>query len=141
MGAPDFKLANALLTEFRRPDIERGPRGEVTMMLMVTIASDMTTKLGEPFLVTDFMKSLFGGSSTDPEVNDFMQALPSPIHPKIRRKYRASPFSKTFANTKMYFNHFIKIADYRVINHDYLWRMILRGAAVMCANNQEDPRI
>lgn len=60
MKSPDFKPA--LLTEFRRPDIERGPRGEPTMMLMVIIASDNIAKLGEPFLVTDFMRGLFGGS-------------------------------------------------------------------------------
>jgi hypothetical protein len=132
----DFRPATALLTEFRQPDIERGPRGEAIMMFMVTIASDMTAELGKPFLVTDFMKSLFGKPSIDPEVDDFMQALPSAIHPKVRSKYRASPFNKTFANSKMYFNHFVQVADYQVVSRDYLWRMILRGAAVICANNR-----
>ncbi|KIM81083.1 hypothetical protein PILCRDRAFT_9111 [Piloderma croceum F 1598] len=110
MKRPDFKPANALLTEFRQPEIERGPRGEVTMMLMVIIASDMIAKPGEPFLVTDFMSALFGAPSTAPD--------------------------KTFADAKMYFNHFMKVADYQVINHDYLWHMILRGVVIVCANNQ-----
>ena len=34
----------------------------------------------------------------------------------------------------MYFNHFVKVAVYQVINGDYLWRMILRGAAILCTN-------
>jgi hypothetical protein len=74
--------------------------------------------------------------STDPDVNDFTRALPSAIHPEARKKYKRSPFKKTFADAKMYFNHFVKVADYQVINRDYLWRMILRGAAIVCANNQ-----
>ena len=136
MKRPDFKPANALLTEFRRPDIERGPRGEVIMMLMVIVASDMIAEPGEPFLVTDFLKGLFGAPSTDPEVDDFTRALPSAIHPEARKKYKRSCFNKTFADAKMYFNHFLKVVDYQVINRDYLWRMILRGAAIVCANNQ-----
>ena len=106
------------------------------MTLMVTLASDMIAKLGEPFLVIDFMKQLFGAPSTAPEVDDFMQALPSAIHPKVRSTYGGKRFHETFANAKMHFNHFVKVADYKVINRDYLWRMILRGAAVLCANNQ-----
>ena len=106
------------------------------MMLMVTIASDKIAKLEEPFLVVDFMRDLFGAPSTDPDVDNFMQAFLSAIYPKARKKYKRSPFNKTFANAKMYFNHFVKVADYQVINHDYLWCMILCGAATMCANNQ-----
>src|SRR6266576_1192304 len=43
---------------------------------------------------------------------------------------------KTLADSKIYFNHFIKIDDPRVVNRKYLWMLIARGAAVLCANNQ-----
>src|SRR6266576_4377445 len=43
---------------------------------------------------------------------------------------------KTLADSKIYFNHFIKIHDPRVVNRKYLWMLIARGAAILCANNQ-----
>ena len=45
-------------------------------------------------------------------------------------------FKETSADSKIYFNHFIKIHDPRVVNRKYLWMLIARGAAVFCANNQ-----
>jgi len=45
-------------------------------------------------------------------------------------------FRSTFQDSKVYFNHFIKIDDPRVIHRDSLWRLIAQGAAVMCANGQ-----
>jgi hypothetical protein len=83
---------------------------------MVTLTSDTIAKLGGPFLVIDFMKSLFGA----PEVDNIMQALLSAIHPKVRLRYGGKCFHKTFANAKMHFNHFVKVADYKVINCNYL---------------------
>ena len=37
----------------------------------------------------------------------------------------------------MYFNHFIKLRDRRVIKREYLWRLIVRGAAGICVDCQD----
>ena len=36
----------------------------------------------------------------------------------------------------IYFNHFIKLHDHKVINRKYLWRLIAHGAAEICADFQ-----
>ena len=46
------------------------------------------------------------------------------------------PFFEVFAASKMYFNHFIKVHDFRVINRAFLWLLIARGAAVLFADGQ-----
>ena len=45
-------------------------------------------------------------------------------------------FKQVFKDSCIYFSHFIKVHEYKVINRKYLTAMIVRGAAVLCANCQ-----
>src|ERR1700733_3682448 len=45
-------------------------------------------------------------------------------------------FRNVFKDAKTYFNHFIKIDDPNVIRRDFLWKLIARGAVVLCAISQ-----
>ena len=42
----------------------------------------------------------------------------------------------TFKNSKVYFNHFLKVHEQTLIGTKYLMGLMARGAAVLCANNQ-----
>ena len=42
----------------------------------------------------------------------------------------------TFKNSCIWFNHFIKVDDFNMINVAFLWTLVARGAAVLCSNNQ-----
>jgi hypothetical protein len=46
------------------------------------------------------------------------------------------PFSTHFADSKFYFNHWIKVHQSALLNVKYLLSLLCRGAAVQCANSQ-----
>ncbi|TDL24869.1 hypothetical protein BD410DRAFT_65329 [Rickenella mellea] len=132
-----FKPVSALLTEFRRPDVKRGPRGETVVMLMATLASDAAAKKDEAIPLVDFLEQLFAlpvGQST--HIDNFKEALPSVIHPNSQEKYHNIPLHSAFKDARLNFNHFVKVNDFKTINQKFLWRLIARGAAVLCANCQ-----
>ena len=45
-------------------------------------------------------------------------------------------FEDTFCNSRIYFNHFIKLRNPEAINRNFLWRLIARGAGAQCADYQ-----
>ena len=42
------------------------------------------------------------------------------------------------ADARVWFNHFIKVHDFDMVNQQYLWRLICREAALICVNNHRD---
>ena len=48
----------------------------------------------------------------------------------------AIDLASAFGDAYIYFNHFIKVYDFQMVSRKCLWRLICRGAAVICANNQ-----
>jgi hypothetical protein len=82
------------------------------------------------FSVHEFFKHLLNGG-------DYAQLLEA--KPSRRRNMESigeASFRETFSESRIYFNHFIKIHDPRVVNRKYLWMLIARGAAILCVNNQ-----
>ncbi|KAI0300393.1 hypothetical protein BC826DRAFT_878002, partial [Russula brevipes] len=77
---------------------------------------------------------------------EFIDALvPPKSRPGVRRRephycsaghLPEKSFESAFTNAHIYFNHFIKVHDFKMVQREYLWRLICRGAAVICANNQ-----
>jgi hypothetical protein len=135
MKCNKFDPVSALADEFRRPDVEKGPRGEALMKLLLALVSDMLIPGDEPqaWWVVDFLDKLIVSSSSFNVCN----ATPSCVHPRNKGRINSkTKFQEAFKHAKMYFNHWIKLSDSQLVNRDYLWRMILRGAAVECANNQ-----
>ena len=56
--------------------------------------------------------------------------------PTLRRKGDDRPFSETFKDYAMWFNHIIRVEDNRMIKMEFLWWFITRGAMIVCAQNQ-----
>jgi hypothetical protein len=66
-----------------------------------------------------------------PEDADFRKSIPA-----CSRPGENIALSEQFSESKVWFNHFVKVEDYSVLNREFLWRFVLRGAAILCANNQ-----
>jgi len=113
--------------------IDRGRRGELVAPLLIMHAYDkareslrrFNTKRWVP--VIWFMKTLLPKS----EYNTFCKSLPT-----VWQENEEKPFEETFKDYGMWFNHVIKIEDKKMNSADYLWRFVMRGAMILCANNQ-----
>ncbi|KAI0313065.1 hypothetical protein OF83DRAFT_1066111, partial [Amylostereum chailletii] len=78
--------------------------------------------------VTDFLVALLKA--------DVLGQLPA-RYAEHRAEDRDRPLRDTFQEGHIWFNHFVKADDLDVFNDtDYLARLIVRGAAVICPNNQ-----
>ncbi|TFK53301.1 hypothetical protein OE88DRAFT_1724200 [Heliocybe sulcata] len=111
--------------------VQRGQRGELVAMLLLMQARD---KLAYRDLAPTRVFSVI----------EFLHALlPDSVHhqlgqllPAVSRENESKAFSETFKDARMAFNHFIKVADFKVLNVEYLWRLVVRGAAVLCSDGQ-----
>ena len=143
----------ALLTHIDGSYLDAGGRGEVVAALLILLARDKaiqdrkapqsdSTQL--PAMSLDDFKR--DGDSRIVTVLEFVDALvPTGSRPFVRGR-KPSHYSKghssstvlekAFGDSFIYFNHFIKVYDFKMINRKYLWRLICRGAAVVCASNQ-----
>lgn len=78
-------------------------------------------------------------------VIDFLKALlPESCHEQLKNhipyecltpEASTKTLEETFEHAHIYFNHFIKVRDYKVVGEEFLWHYIVRGAAIICANN------
>ena len=110
--------------------IDRGRRGELVAELIVMQARDTAALASENRWVSvcDFIRALLPTSSYD--------SLQS-SRPIFWRKEEDRPFTTTFENYAMWFNHVIRVEDRRLINSKFLWEFITRGAMISCSHNQE----
>ena len=146
----------ALLSHITNSYLSPGDRGEVIAALLLLLARDgaiQARKAGDP--------TPGGGSPTDISedykydgvtkgrivtVLEFTDALVPPESRSFVRKRKPSACSpdypsstdlaSAFDNAHIYFNHFIRVNNYKVVNRKFLWCLICRGAAVICATNQ-----
>jgi hypothetical protein len=128
-------------------------RGEVVAALLILLARDKaiqdrkapqsdSTQL--PAMSLDDFKH--DGDSRIVTVLEFVDALvPTGSRPFVRgckpshysKGHSSSTvLEKAFGDSFIYFNHFIKVYDFKMINRKYLWRLICHGAAIVCASNQ-----
>ena len=124
MMYPDrtFKAAETLQSCLEGYSIHKGDRGELLVMLLFTLARDRA--IGDP--------DEFGRPRSKRRwcsVPDFMKAL-----------FKSNPYSDAslghLANSKIFFNHWVKVHQYAMVNVKYLAQLMRRGAAVLCATNQ-----
>lgn len=126
-----FDLPRALLRELEGPGLDKGHRGELICLVLLLIARDVAVQ-GKGSAVTEvvlFIQKLLA-SKWSPLI---LNSTPARCRTTAEGQRR---FLDVFATSKMYFNHFIKIHDFKVINRAFLWLLIARGAAVLCADNQ-----
>ena len=121
-----FNLPGSLLHELQAPGLDKGDRGELICLVLLLLACD---KAGSRvFSVQTFFENLLNR-------DDYVELFEA--KPSRQRDVDDEPtFREAFSESKIYFNHFVKIHDPGVVNRKYLWMLIARGAAILCANNQ-----
>ena len=132
MSQNDFNAPKALKEVMSGFSVNKGDRGEFAVMLLFTLARDAAVRIRRAasaehprvIPVVDFLTSLFINHET------IISALPS-MGGESMLKLEAA-----FANSRIHFNHFIKVHQHAVINRKYLLWLLSRGAAVLCGNSQ-----
>ncbi|KAF8714726.1 hypothetical protein AX14_012689 [Amanita brunnescens Koide BX004] len=118
-----FNAAEMLTNCLNGYAIHKGDRGELLVMLLFTLARDRAVghpdKYGRPknrwCSVLDFMGALFQFGR----------------HPSSDASLK-----ELFADSKIFFNHWVKVHQYTIVNVQYLMHLMRRGAALLCATNQ-----
>jgi hypothetical protein len=131
----DYNAPQALLDALRTSGMDKGDRGELIAMLLLILGYDKarakleTLNAPRPAIpLLDFLEGLLNGNTMD----DVRNALPTHA-----RDDHISTLGEAFKDSKVYFNHFIKVHDCEVINQRFLAGYMMRGAAFVCATNQE----
>jgi len=129
MKSPAFDLPRSLLSELEQSGLSKGDRGELIGMTLCLMGHDAAAKKldSQVIPVCDFIRELLVPSA-------------HVLHSKPVQATTSSQADKTFKDTfcksNIFFSHFVKFRDHRVINRKYLWRLIARGAAGLCADYQ-----
>ncbi|KAM6499175.1 hypothetical protein JOM56_004683 [Amanita muscaria] len=119
------KAAEMLTSCLNGYSIHKGDRGELLVMLLFTLARDRA--VGQP---DEYGRPDSGQRWCS--VPKFMNALfEFERHPPGGASLEAS-----FAKSKIFFNHWVKVHQYTVVDVQYLAQLMRRGAALLCATNQ-----
>jgi hypothetical protein len=131
MRSPAFDLPRFLLAELEHPGLDKGNRGELIVMTLCLEARDAAaTRLQNRIIpVNDFIRELIAPAAHDEVLRS------KPIRSRTSNEADKT-LEDTFRNSHMYFNHFVKFRNRKVINRAYLWGLIIRGAAGICADFQ-----
>jgi hypothetical protein len=128
-----FKPVDAprvLLQEWESGGLSKGDRGEMVAALIFLLARDRASKKCDKRYIS--VPKFFEELVRPPYAQAIMESYPSKWHNDEENK----TFAETFGESYVWFNHFIKVEDFAVIERKYLWGFIVRGCAVICADNQ-----
>ncbi|KAF9218832.1 hypothetical protein BS17DRAFT_761849 [Gyrodon lividus] len=147
MQNPQFNPPVALMEVLHKFSVCKGDRGELLVLLLFTMARDAAVGpadlLGRPIggartcLLTRLLHSLFYPPALS-NGGDHVDVLKSPgHHVEPTRTVQFNELLETvFANSVVYFNHFIKIHQYKLVHINFLMCMMARGAAMLCPADQ-----
>ncbi|KAI0260881.1 hypothetical protein BC834DRAFT_503581 [Gloeopeniophorella convolvens] len=134
-----FKLSQSNASEHLRycmqsSDLSTGGRGELAASLMLLTARDdaLGSHEGYTVSVVQFLEALIGKGVSGDGVKPYCfrdNDITSGREPLVAE----TPLRETFRRSRIWFNHFIRVRSDELINRCYLWRYIVRGAAVCCA--------
>jgi hypothetical protein len=126
--------------------IHKGDRGELLVMLLLTLARDSAVgppdRLGKPkqqwMSVMSFFEFLFHASPSGHATNhlSIFNAKGYVVASEEGVSSYDKAFHTQFADSKFYFNHWIKVHQFGLLNVKYLLSLYCRGAAIQCANSQ-----
>ncbi|KAG6819007.1 hypothetical protein H0H93_016449 [Arthromyces matolae] len=115
------------------PGLSLGDRGELAGLLLLTMTRDTivyprhaaqsTTNRSIPLPL--FFKTLLGIPNLDATL---------PVN--VADGDEGAAFGEAFKDSRIHFNHFVKVTDSEVINRDFLWMIASRGAGILCADRQ-----
>jgi hypothetical protein len=145
MTRANFSVARALQKILDGPAVHKGELGELMVALLFIIARDKAIRLtdidGQPILkqqwcsITKLLQSLFCIPSSPTEVDvmcDGWRLTPegtSPLQSSLADTFK-------FQDSKVFFTHFIKVHQHALVEVEFLMHLMVRGAAILCANGQ-----
>ena len=127
--------------------VNKGELGELITVLLFTIARDKAVgpaarSSGSPSTgqrwcsITGLMGSLFRTPDIASNSHVDVNASHGWSFTRKRAKRLNRSLADQFKNSKVYFTHFIKVHQHAIVQVDYLMRLMARGAAILCGNNQ-----
>ncbi len=140
----DWSAAEALLQNIDDSSVSAGDQGELIAALIILLARDDVVRSQEksPEMLDDTKlrnDGMFTGRVVT--VVQLLRALFTkqeqtnwPLQPPTVYQYpqaKTVSLEEAFKGGYVWFNHFIRAEDNGVINQEYLWRLISRGAAVI----------
>jgi hypothetical protein len=131
MRSEEFDLPRSSLAELEPLGLNKGDRGELVGMTLCLQARDAAATKAQSRIVSvvDFVSELLAQDSHKAVFSS------KPTRARTLEEGEKS-FRETFKNSKMYFNHFIKLRDRGTISREFLWRLSARGTAACCADYQ-----
>jgi len=147
------RAPSALLSHINESYLNAGDRGEVVAALLLLLARDKAIQDretpnpgGEPPMGKSPKDFKYDGVTKGRIVTvpEFVDALVPPNSSVGSRQptccssqhLPSTPLASAFGKGHIYFNHFIKVHDFQMVNREYLCHLFCRGAAIICANNQ-----
>ncbi|TFY78103.1 hypothetical protein EWM64_g5907 [Hericium alpestre] len=134
----DFNVPSALRDVLQGFSVHQGDRGELVALLLLTMARDQAVhdsiangvprEQSRMVPVTAFLSHLFGSSAAP----GILSATPSVV--KDGSLDANVKLCDQFKDSHLHFNHFVKVHEHNMVNRKYLWRLMSRGAAVLCAD-------
>ncbi|TDL28282.1 hypothetical protein BD410DRAFT_799567 [Rickenella mellea] len=117
-----FNSATVLHSYLTDTHVSKGDRGELGIMLLFLMAHDSAVK-------------------TQPSYGPKLFHRPVPLLQLLdhlfAKKITDARFRKEFKNSWVFFTHFVKVTDKSIITTEFIWRMMIRGAAIQCADYQK----
>jgi hypothetical protein len=134
MQQPRFRSCQSLRNILQWPGMSKGDRGElITCNISIDTLDSVMFENGQlkslSVEVTSYFQALF---ASDIYTKKIQSMLPS----KSADEGRECTFATTFANSRIYVTHFIKVYDYNVLSVEFLAKCVARGVAILCADNQ-----
>ncbi|KAH7921876.1 hypothetical protein BV22DRAFT_1131921 [Leucogyrophana mollusca] len=147
-----FDPPRTLQTVLEGFSIHKGDRGELLVMLLLTLARDAAVgppvDRGKPVqrwtTVPDFFSNLFSARTEAPlrpaqppasAQNEIPTAPGHVVGPGGVGTSKIT-FEERFRDARVYFNHTIKVHQQSFLTTPHLAALFYRGAAVLCGNNQ-----
>jgi hypothetical protein len=149
MQLPSFRPVKTLEEIFGGFSVNKGDRGEFLALLLVILARDNVVLKRSDQSDKDMSKlddlALMGDRwSRVVPVVDFVQHLIEyrNVNKKVTRgenDHEAlwNEFEDDFKDSVFHMNHFIKVHDHASLSRDNLARFLVRGAGLLCGNNQK----
>jgi hypothetical protein len=134
MQHPSFRSSRALRNILQWPGMSKGDRGElitqnITIDTLDSVMFENHQLKSLSVEVTAYFQALF---ASDIYTTTIESMLPSRLGSEDRNR----TFAETFANSRIYVTHFIKVYDYNVLSTEFLAKCAARGAAIVYADNQ-----
>lgn len=141
-----FDLLGALLWLLRGPLENKGDRGELVALILLLLArDDVIAKKNEAMLQKECILPSYLSDESDqyprhlgePSLCDWNRVLSVPefLHALFGELggVRAD-IDTLFKDTRMHFNHFVKVHEQELLRSQYLAGLLMRGAAVLCVD-------